>query len=62
MSESSNEPSGVPFEELDEALERSARELEILSIIYKHRGHAQEACEIDNTLMNFNRQHESEDF
>ncbi len=62
MSESSNEPSRVPFEELDAALERGARELEILSTIYKQRGHSQEASEIDNTLMSFNRQQESEDF
>lgn len=62
MSEPSNEPSAVRFEELDEALERSARELEILSTIYKQRGYAQEASDIDNTLMNFNRQQESQDF
>ncbi len=50
------------FEELDEALERSARELEIISTIYKQRGHAQEASDIDNTLMNLSRAQESEDY
>jgi hypothetical protein len=61
MSEPGNEPSGAPFEELDEALERSARELEIISTIYKQRGHAQEASDIDNTLMNLSRTQEFEE-
>lgn len=61
MSESGNEPSGAPFEGLDEALERSARELEIISTIYKQRGHAQEASDIDNTLMNLSRTQESQE-
>ncbi len=61
MSEPGNEPSGAPFGELDKALERSARELEIISTIYKQRGHAQEASDIDNTLMNLSRTQESQE-
>ncbi|PZM84006.1 MAG: hypothetical protein DKT66_05025 [Candidatus Melainabacteria bacterium] len=57
-----NEPSREPFEELDEALERSAKELEILSNIYKQRGHVQEASDIENTLASLNRTQESQDY
>ncbi|MBX9948956.1 MAG: hypothetical protein K2Y39_07325 [Candidatus Obscuribacterales bacterium] len=58
-----NDQSARPFEELDEALERSAKELEILSTIYKQRGHRQEASDIDNTLANFQgRSQDSDEF
>lgn len=57
------ERSGGAFEELDQALERSAKELEILSTIYKQRGHAQEASDIENTLANMpGRNQESGDY
>jgi len=56
-----NEPFGGPFEELDEALERSARELEFLSSIYKQRGHSQEASDIDNTLASINNRTQDSD-
>ncbi len=57
------ERSGGAFEELDEALARSAKELEILSTIYKQRGHAQEASDIDSTLANMpGRNQESGDY
>ncbi|MCC6979593.1 MAG: hypothetical protein IT343_14840 [Candidatus Melainabacteria bacterium] len=62
MSDPAYEPSGGPFEELDEALERSAKELEFLSSIYKQRGHSQEASDIDNTLASINRTQDSEEF
>lgn len=62
MSEPAYQPSGGPFEELDEALERSAKELEFLSNVYRQRGHSQEASDIDNTLANFNRAQDSEEF
>jgi len=58
-----NDPSAGPFEGLDEALERSAKELEILSTIYKQRGHTQEASDIDNTLANIQgRNQQADDF
>jgi|GEM_PF-6681579 len=58
-----NEPFDGPFEELDEALERSAKELEKLSTIYRQRGHAQEASDIANTLANMHsRNQESDDY
>ncbi len=62
MSEPNNEPSSGPFGELEEALERSAKELERISTIYKQRGHTQEASDIDNTLQSLNRTQESEDY
>ena len=62
MSDPANEPSGGPFKELDEALERSAKELEFLSNVYKQRGHSQEASDIDNTLANFNRTQDSDEY
>lgn len=64
MSLPENEPSGGPLEDIDEALQRSAKELEMLSSIYKQRGHAQEASDIENTLANMNtrQQENSEDY
>lgn len=61
MSDPANQPSGGPYEELDEALERSARELEFLSNVYKQRGHSQEASDIENTLASLNRSQGSDE-
>ncbi len=62
MTEPNSEPSGAPFDELDELIWRGAKELEIISTIYKQRGHSQEASDIDNTLASFSRVQDSEDF
>lgn len=61
MSNPSESPSGGYSDDVDEALARSTMELELMSKFYKQRGHLQQASDIENTIHNFQRNHQESD-
>ena len=54
-------PGGGYSDDVDEALARSAVELEFMSKFYKQRGHLQEASDIEATIHNIQRNHQESD-
>lgn len=55
MTNPNESPGGGYSDEVDEALARSAIELERMSRFYKQRGHMQEASDIEATIHNMQR-------